>query len=119
MHFFRPRDIICRKLTRSFFSNYGDKRKMVASDKQSRWIPGRYPTPGTSLIADAIRQRRGERGLTPLDGALLHVPPVAEGWNTLLGAVRTKGNLPGDIRELMVSVFVMCWKAGFLDFWVS
>ncbi|XP_006456043.1 hypothetical protein AGABI2DRAFT_210750 [Agaricus bisporus var. bisporus H97] len=75
---------------------------VTTPDKPSRWIPGRYPEPGTSAIADAIRRRRGERGLTALDGALLHVEPVAEGWNTLLGAVRTKGNVPGDVRELMI-----------------
>ncbi|KAJ6593790.1 Alpha/Beta hydrolase protein [Mycena capillaripes] len=68
----------------------------------SRLIPGRFPPPGASPIADRIRERRGARGLTPLDGALLHVPPVAEGWNSLLGAVRTKGSLPGDVRELMI-----------------
>ncbi|KAG5637250.1 hypothetical protein H0H81_005248 [Sphagnurus paluster] len=68
----------------------------------SRIIPGRYPPPGTSPIADAIRVRRGPRGITPLDAALLHVPPVAGGWNSLLGAVRTGGNLPGDVRELII-----------------
>ncbi|KAJ7073947.1 beta-ketoadipate enol-lactone hydrolase [Mycena amicta] len=68
----------------------------------SRIIPGRFPPPGASPIADRIRERRGARGLTPLDGALLHVPPVAEGWNSLLGAIRTKGALPGDVRELMI-----------------
>lgn len=65
-------------------------------------IPGRFPPAGSSRIADLIRQRRGARGLTPLDGALLHVPPVAEGWNLLLGAVRSKGKLPGDVREAMI-----------------
>ncbi|KAJ4465346.1 Alpha/Beta hydrolase protein [Lentinula lateritia] len=68
----------------------------------SRLVPGRYPSPNTSPIADKIRERRGARGLTPLDGTLLHVPPVAEGWNSLLGAVRTKGKLSADIRELMI-----------------
>lgn len=68
----------------------------------SRLIPGRFPAPGVSPIADRIRERHGARGLTPLDGALLHVPPVAEGWNSLLGAIRTKGSLPGDVRELMI-----------------
>ncbi|KAJ7045402.1 beta-ketoadipate enol-lactone hydrolase [Mycena alexandri] len=74
----------------------------MPSSSRSRLIPGRYPPPGESPIADKIRERRGARGLTPLDGALLHVPPVAEGWNSLLGAIRTKGSLPGDMRELMI-----------------
>ncbi|KAL1746264.1 beta-ketoadipate enol-lactone hydrolase [Schizophyllum fasciatum] len=68
----------------------------------SRVIPGRYPPLGQSPIADAIRERRGARGITSLDAALLHVPPVAEGWNSLLGAIRTKGKLPGDLREAII-----------------
>ncbi|KAG6834801.1 hypothetical protein H0H93_007309 [Arthromyces matolae] len=35
----------------------------------------------TSPVADAIRARCGPRGITPLDATLLHVPPVAGGWN--------------------------------------
>lgn len=54
-------------------------------------------------MADAIRQRRGERGLTPLDGMLLNAPPIAEGWNKLLGGVRTGSSLQDDLREIMVS----------------
>lgn len=69
----------------------------------SRVVAGRYPPPGTNVHADAIRERRGARGITPLDANLLHVPPVAGGYSSLLGAIRTKGNLPGDIREAMVS----------------
>ncbi|KAL0574707.1 hypothetical protein V5O48_007265 [Marasmius crinis-equi] len=68
----------------------------------SRLVPGRFPPQGASPIADRIRERRGARGLTPLDGTLLHVPPVADGWNSLLGAIRTKGKLSGDVRELMI-----------------
>jgi hypothetical protein len=92
----------------------------MPTEGQSKWIPGRYPAPGTSPIGDAIRKRRGERGITALDAALLHVPPAAEGWNTLLGAVRTKGELGGDIRELMVGVSFLKklsarWNALFYD----
>ncbi|KAK7057253.1 carboxymuconolactone decarboxylase [Favolaschia claudopus] len=79
----------------------------------SRLIPGRAPPPGESPIADRIRERRGARGLTPLDQALLHVPPVAEGWNSLLGAIRTKGRLPGDVRELMILRVAARNKAAF------
>src|ERR1700761_5227901 len=31
-------------------------------------------------IEARIRERRGSRGLIPLDRALLHSPPVADGW---------------------------------------
>ena len=72
-------------------------------DGVSRVVAGRYPPPGTDIHADAIRERRGASGITPYDANLLHVPAVAGGFNTLLGAVRTKGKLPGDLREAMVS----------------
>jgi AhpD family alkylhydroperoxidase len=52
-------------------------------------------------VAERIRLRRGGR-LTPLDGVLLHSPPVADGWNQLLGAVRTQTTLPAPIRELAI-----------------
>jgi 4-carboxymuconolactone decarboxylase len=52
-------------------------------------------------VADRIRERRGGR-LTPLDGMLLHSPALADGWNSLLGAVRGASTLPADIRELAV-----------------
>ncbi|KAF8877942.1 Alpha/Beta hydrolase protein [Gymnopilus junonius] len=68
----------------------------------SRVVPGRYPPPGIDPHADAIRERRGARGITPLDANLLHVPPIAGGFNSLLGAVRTKGNLPADVREAII-----------------
>ncbi|KAF9474651.1 alpha/beta-hydrolase [Pholiota conissans] len=69
---------------------------------KSRVVPGRYPPPGTDPYADAIRERRGARGLTPLDANLLHVPAIAGGYNTMMGAIRTGGKLPGDIREAMI-----------------
>lgn len=55
----------------------------------------------TSEVADRIRARRGGE-LTPLDGMLLHSPPIADGWNSLLGAVRERSTLPADVRELAV-----------------
>ncbi|KAJ1020363.1 hypothetical protein NDA18_005959 [Ustilago nuda] len=65
-------------------------------------IPYRYPAAGVDPIADAIRERRGARGLTPLDGSLLNAPAIANGWNTLLGATRTKNSIPDDVREMMI-----------------
>jgi 4-carboxymuconolactone decarboxylase len=56
---------------------------------------------GNGEVADRIRARRGGR-LTPLDGMLLHSPPFADGWNSMLGAVREKSTLPPDVRELAV-----------------
>lgn len=51
--------------------------------------------------AELIRARRGGR-LSDLDRLLLHSPPVAEGWNALLGALRSATTLPADLRELVV-----------------
>ncbi|MFJ7216189.1 carboxymuconolactone decarboxylase family protein [Amycolatopsis sp. NPDC098790] len=59
-----------------------------------------YVTEGGG-VADRIRRRRGGR-LTPLDGMLLHSPALADGWNSLLGAVRGASTLPADVRELAV-----------------
>lgn len=64
------------------------------------------PTPATdedAAIVRRIQERRAPRDLTPLDLALLHAPPVADGWNAFLGAVRTRTALPADLRELAIS----------------
>ena len=85
----------------------------------SRVVAGRYPPPGTDIHADAIRERRGVRGITPLDANLLHVPPVAGGFNALLGAIRTKGTLPGYLREAMVSNLLVSPLPSSLKHWKS
>jgi len=51
--------------------------------------------------AELVRARRGGQ-LSDLDRLLLHSPPVAEGWNALLGALRSSTTLPDDVRELVV-----------------
>ncbi|WP_198655412.1 carboxymuconolactone decarboxylase family protein [Streptomyces geranii] len=61
-------------------------------------LPG---TEGSGEIADRIRARRGG-ALRPLDHMLLHSPQLADGWNSLLGAIRQRIALPADIRELVV-----------------
>jgi AhpD family alkylhydroperoxidase len=48
-----------------------------------------------------MRARRGGR-LSTLDSLLLHSPPVAEGWNALLGALRSATTLSDDLRELVI-----------------
>lgn len=52
------------------------------------------------VVARILARRGGE--LTPLDRMLLHSPPIADGWNALLGAVRTAGTMPDDMRELAI-----------------
>lgn len=58
-------------------------------------------TEGEGEIAERIRARRGG-ALRPLDRMLLHSPPLADGWNSLLGAVRSKLTLDPATRELIV-----------------
>jgi hypothetical protein len=40
-------------------------------------MQGCYPAAGTSKVGDEIRKRRGERGITALDGVLLNNPDIA------------------------------------------
>ena len=58
-------------------------------------------TDGIGEVAHRIRARRGGT-LRPLDRVLLHSPQLADGWNSLLGAVRSRMELPADIRELVI-----------------
>jgi alkylhydroperoxidase family enzyme len=58
-------------------------------------------------LVDAIRARRGG-ALSHLDRLLLHSPHLASGWNTFLGAVRTRLSLSAKLREIaMCSVAVL------------
>lgn len=50
-------------------------------------------------VVEAIRQRRGGR-LLNLDRMLLYSPPLAKGWNSFLGAVRSDLGLSSKLREL-------------------
>ena len=52
-------------------------------------------------IVEAVRKRRGGT-LLDLDRMLLHSPAFTAGWNAHLGAVRTKLNVPGRLRELAI-----------------
>lgn len=58
-------------------------------------------TEGAGEISARIRERRGGK-LRPLDGMLLHSPLIADGWNSLLGAVRGGVSLPAEVRELII-----------------
>lgn len=62
---------------------------------------------GPPALVAAIRQRRGGQ-LINLDRLLLHSPPVAEGWNHLLGRVRNDLALSPLLKELaMCTVAVL------------
>ncbi|RAH75782.1 hypothetical protein BO86DRAFT_460332 [Aspergillus japonicus CBS 114.51] len=59
-------------------------------------------SPEDEAICERIRARRGPIGLLGIDRTLLHAPKIADGWSTLLGAVRTQTSLEEDIREIAI-----------------
>jgi len=73
--------------------------------------PPEPTSPEHAAIVQRIQERRAPRPLQSLDLALLHSPPVADGWNTFLGAVRTKTSIPADLRELAISRVAVCNRA--------
>jgi len=72
--------------------------------------------PDEGPVAELMRARRGGP-LSTLDRLLLHSPPVAEGWNALLGALRGGITLPADLRELVILRIAVLNRAPFE--WVS
>ncbi|KNG82664.1 4-carboxymuconolactone decarboxylase [Aspergillus nomiae NRRL 13137] len=68
------------------------------------YVPNPPPTatPEEAEILNRVQTRRGEKGLIPLDLALLHSFPVADGWNSFIGAIRTRTSLSQAIRELII-----------------
>ncbi|KAI1116269.1 AhpD-like protein [Nemania sp. NC0429] len=70
--------------------------------------PPPTPTPEDAAIVSRITARRAPRPLQPLDLALLHSPPIADGWNAFLGAVRTRSSLPASLRELAICRVAVC-----------
>ena len=69
------------------------------------------PTPEHQAIYDRIRERRKPRPLIPLDLAILHNPSIADGFNTLLGAIRTKSSFPLPLAELAICYIAVLNKA--------
>lgn len=64
--------------------------------------PPATATEEDAAIVSRVRARRAPRPLQPLDLALLHAPPVADGWNSFLGALRTRTGVAADVRELAI-----------------
>lgn len=58
--------------------------------------------PDTAAIYARIAERRNPRPLIPLDLSLLHSPPVADGWNSFIGAIRSRTLVDSGIMELAV-----------------
>ncbi|KUL82749.1 hypothetical protein ZTR_10909 [Talaromyces verruculosus] len=60
-------------------------------------------TPEVQDIYARIAVRRLPRPLIPLDLTLLHAPSVAHGYNSFVGALRTKTVIDAGILELSIS----------------
>ena len=60
------------------------------------------PNEEDQAIVERVKQRRGGK-LLELDKALLHAPPIADGWNSFLKSIRTQNSLSDSIRELAIS----------------
>ncbi|KAF9887827.1 hypothetical protein FE257_009633 [Aspergillus nanangensis] len=68
------------------------------------YIPDPPPTstPEEAEILARVQARRGAGGLIPLDKALLHSFPVTDGWNSFIGAIRTRTSLTQLVKELVI-----------------
>jgi alkylhydroperoxidase family enzyme len=71
-------------------------------------LPYAPSTPPADASADTvdtyarIAERRNPRPLIPLDLSLLHSPPVADGWNSFIGAIRSRTLVDSGVMELAV-----------------
>ncbi|KAL8830115.1 MAG: hypothetical protein Q9191_001618 [Dirinaria sp. TL-2023a] len=64
--------------------------------------PTRSSSPSTEAAYKQLSARRAPGPLIPLDLALLTAPPVAAGWSSFFGAIRTQTSLAADIREICI-----------------
>ena len=59
-------------------------------------------SPEDAAIYERIKERRKPRPLIPLDLALLHNPNIADGFSSLMGAIRTKSSLSLAAMEIAI-----------------
>ncbi|EIW77112.1 hypothetical protein CONPUDRAFT_168125 [Coniophora puteana RWD-64-598 SS2] len=67
----------------------------------------------TSALSATLARRRTQGGLNALDQTLLYSPVLTQGWNGLLGAVRTGCTLSDDLRELAICRVAVLNRAKF------
>ena len=63
-----------------------------------------------AAIVQRVKDRRGGKR-SALDKTLLHAPAVANGWNSILRAIRTQTSLPASVRELAICRVAVLNKA--------
>ncbi len=66
------------------------------------YAPSNPPSPSSAPAYTQISARRAPQPLQCLDLTLLHSPPVASGWSSFLGAIRTQTTLHASVRELCI-----------------
>ena len=69
------------------------------------YAPDTPPSSSHVLTVQAYKQlsaRRAPQPLQALDLTLLNSPPVAAGWSSFLGAIRSQTSLSADVRELCI-----------------
>ncbi|KAL5337056.1 AhpD-like protein [Aspergillus crustosus] len=59
-------------------------------------------SPETADIYSRIAARRTPRPLIPLDLTLLHAPAIADGYNSFVGALRTRTIIDAGLSELAI-----------------
>ncbi|KAI4749263.1 hypothetical protein E4T50_00370 [Aureobasidium sp. EXF-12298] len=96
-------------LTRSFKSTHRFNMRIPYAPKE----PAADASESTKAVYERITERRKPRPLLPLDLALLHNTAIADGWNSLLGAVRSKTSLNPGLMEMAVSRIAVLNKATF------
>ncbi|KAF1849089.1 4-carboxymuconolactone decarboxylase-like protein [Cucurbitaria berberidis CBS 394.84] len=100
----RSRTILATSLHRAFVA-FPSARMRVP------YAPSEPQTEEARPVYERIAERRKPRPLIPLDLALLHNPAVADGWNSFIGAIRTKTSVPEGLRELAISRVAVLNKA--------
>lgn len=67
------------------------------------YAPKEPPSEEEKPVYERIAARRAPRPLIPLDLALLHNTAVADGWNSFIGAIRTKTSVADSLKELAIA----------------
>jgi alkylhydroperoxidase family enzyme len=75
------------------------------------YAPSTAPTEESKPVYERVAERRKPRPLQPLDLALLHNPSVADGWNSFIGAIRTKTSISEGLKELAIARVAVLNKA--------
>ncbi|KAF2646101.1 hypothetical protein P280DRAFT_415067 [Massarina eburnea CBS 473.64] len=71
----------------------------------------KFDDPEDQAIVARVQERRGYGGLLDLDRALLHAPPIADGWNGFLGSIRTQTSLSQSVSETAICRVAVLNKA--------